>query len=431
MKNLWKVTFLSLLLCLLFGTAQAEPLCISGFYGGHMIQDYQQENPDVEVTVGSEYFDSVEELINAMLFQETSFDIMTLWTGNQDIDMLMEKGYCPALEGSDIIAERIGQMYPAIQGAVTKDGHIYAIPLGAWCTELAYDPRVLEEMGLDVPNSFADMAELINSWKDYPPEISEDYQLVQYIENYPNWFLMRATEHYIDTLAARGEPLSFDTPAYRELVELQSTLTDALDNNPSWEDLPAPFYSGMDITSWPGLHLVPIELDGEVIYRGQMTVAIINPYSEHKEEARAFLEWAVQHYTNVEKLYLFPGETEPVENSRYPSQMAAWTEKHDELLNKLNTCEESERRFVQDELDEHEASLAAIEADRYEVSPEDIAVWEDVMADMAFIPPTVFDLNSDVFYTLMFRYLDGELPIEGFIQEMERVAQMIRMENGE
>lgn len=286
-------------------------------------------------------------------------------------------------------------------------------------------------MGLDVPSSFADMAELINTWQDLPPEISEDYQLVQYIKNYPNWFLMRATEHYIDTLAARGEPLAFDTPAYRELVALQSTLTDDLNDNPGWEDLPAPFFSGVDITSWPGLHLVPIELDGEVIYRGQMTVAIINPYSEHKEEAMAFLEWAVQHYTNVEKLYLFSGETEPVENSWYPAQMAIWTEKHDELLNKLETCEESERRFVQDELDEHEASLAAIEADRYEVSPEDIAVWEDVMADMVFIPPTVFDLNSDVFYTLMFRYLDGELPMEEYIQEMERVAQMIRTENGE
>lgn len=431
MKNLWKITLLSLLLCLPLGMAQAESLYISGFYGGHMIQEYQQENPEVEVTVGYEYFDSVEELVNAMLFQETSFDIMTLWTGNQDIDMLMEKGYCPALETSDIIAEKIGQMYDTIQDAVTMDGHLYAVPLQVWCTELAYDPQLLEEMGLDVPSSFADMAEIINGWENYPPEISEDYLPVQYIEDYPSWFLMRATEHYIDTLSARGEQLSFDTPVYRELMALQSTITDALNDNPGWEDLPAPFVSGVDITSSPGLHLVPIEMDGEIIYRGQMIVAIINPYSEHKEEAVAFLEWAVQHYSNVEKLYLFPGESEPVENSWYATEIAAWTKTHDALLNKLEACEESVRRVVQDELDIHEATLAMIEADRYAVSSEDIAVWEAVMPHMAFIPPTVFDLYSDTFYTLEFRYLDGELSMEQFITEMERVATMLRMENGE
>ena len=86
---------------------------------------------------------------------------------------------------------------------------------------------------------------------------------------------------------------------------------------------------------------------------------------------------------------------------------------------------------MQDELDIHEATLAMIEADRYAVSSEDIAVWEAVMPHMAFIPPTVFDLYSDTFYTLEFRYLDGELSMEQFITEMERVATMIRMENGE
>lgn len=424
-----KAILLSLLLCCLFSAAQAEPLSIAGSYSGSIIRAYQREHPEAELTLSDYNFASIEELINVLLFQDKSFDIMTLHTGSQDIDLLIEKGYCPTLDDSEIITEAVRQMYPSIQEGVTVDGHIYALPLSAWCTELAYDPQMLEELGLELPHSFADMAELVNSWQDLPPEISEDYAPVEMIDDYPAWFLLRSTEHYADTLAARGEPLHFDTPVYRELMALQSSITTAL--NDDWEDLPAPFQSGIDITYNPSLQLVPIELDGDIVYRGEMFVAVINPYSEHKEEAMAFLEWAAQSYTNTEKLYLFPGMTEPVENSWYPAQMAAWTEKHDELLDKLNTCEESERRFVQDELEEHEASLAAIEADRYAISPEVIAEWDKVMPNMAFIPPTEFNQSSDVFYTLMFRYLDGELPMEEYIQEMERVAQMIRMENGE
>lgn len=432
MRHFSKAALFSLLLCLLLSAAQAESLTIAGVYDhGALIRRYQQDNPDAEIVESYDYFESVEELVNAMLFQETSFDIMTLWTGNQNIDMLMEKGYCPALEGSEIIAEKVGQMYPAIQNAVTMNGHIYALPLAAWCTEMAYDPRILAELGLEVPSSFADIADLINSWKDLPPEISEDYQPVMYIENYPNWFLLRSTERYVNTLAARGKSLSFDTPAYHALMNLQSTLSDALNDNPNWEDLPAPFYSGVDITSWPWLRLVPLELDGDVIYRGQMYVAIINPYSKHQEEALAFLEWVAQNYTNIERLYLFSGETEPVEDPWYPTMISNWTKRRDELLEKLENCDGAERRSVQEELEIHEAQLTTIEKTRYEVSPEDIAAWEEVMPHMVFIPPTVLDLDDDSFHTLEFRYLDGQLSLEGYIAEMEKVATMIRMENGE
>ena len=146
--------------------ACADELVIAGPCDRSLADQYHAENPNINVVLNNEYFDSVEKLINAINFHETNFDVMILWTQNQDIETLMEKGFCPALETSPVIAEQVGQMYPAIQEAVTLDGHILALPMSAYCAEMAYDPDDFDDAGIAVPRNFTELAALINSWTD-------------------------------------------------------------------------------------------------------------------------------------------------------------------------------------------------------------------------------------------------------------------------
>ena len=146
--------------------ACADELVIAGPCDRSLADQYHAENPNINVVLNNEYFDSVEKLINAINFHETNFDVMILWTQNQDIETLMEKGFCPALETSPVIAEQVGQMYPAIQEAVTLDGHIFALPMSAYCAEMAYDPDDFDDAGIAVPRNFTELAALINSWTD-------------------------------------------------------------------------------------------------------------------------------------------------------------------------------------------------------------------------------------------------------------------------
>lgn len=409
--------------------ASADELVIAGPCDRSLADQYHAENPNINVVLNNEYFDSVEKLINAINFHETNFDVMILWTQNQDIETLMKKGFCLALETSPVIAEQVGQMYPAIQEAVTLDGHIFALPKSAYCAEMAYNPDDFDDAGIAVPRNLTELAALINSWADQPDEVTEVYQIAEYIEEYRSWFLMQGTERYITTCNVRGEQLQFDTEAYRSIIALQSTLSDAADFNDKLDELTPLIYSGQDITLNPKLRLLPIQMGDSLIYRGALYVAIINPYSAHQEEALKFLEWVAVNASDITKLYMYPSSAAPVENSAYQSQIEEWKNRYNEILTALEQCSEEQRRNLQTQLDEHLALREQIEKNRYLLSAEDIAAWQDAMKYMVFSSPSVYDLNPNLFIDVEFRYLDGQLPQERLISELDQIAQMIHLES--
>lgn len=428
-----KAIFLSVLLIplVLVSNAFADELVIAGPCDPSLANEYCAENPDVAITLNDAYFDSAEKLIDAMIFQESNFDIMILWTQNQDIETLMERGYCPSLDASQVIVEQVNQMYPSIKDAVTYNGHLYALPLSAYCAEMAYLPDVFDAAGVEVPHSFEDIAMLINSWEDQPEEVIDSYQIAEYIEEYGSWFLLRCTERYINTMKARGDALTFDTEEYRSLLALQSALSDAADFNDAIDDLTPLIYSGQDVTMNPKLRLLPIQMGDSLTYRGAMYVAVINPYSAHQEEALRFLEWVALHTSDVSKLYMYPAANEPVENLDYQSAMEEWTVQRDELSAALEQCTEDQRKDLQTQLDEHLARLEQIEANRYLITADDIAAWKEAMEHMVFSSPSIYDLNEELFTELEFRYLDGQLPVDKLLTELERIAQMLLLESAE
>ena len=114
------IFFLSIVCVAVMITANAcaDELVIAGPCDRSLADQYHAENPNINVVLNNEYFDSVEKLINAINFHETNFEVMILWTQNQDIETLMEKGFCPALETSPVIAEQVGQMITSLNRLV-------------------------------------------------------------------------------------------------------------------------------------------------------------------------------------------------------------------------------------------------------------------------------------------------------------------------
>lgn len=409
--------------------AFADELVIAGPCDRSLADQYHAENPNVNIILNSDYFGSVEQLINAINFHETNFDVMILWTQNQDIETLMKKGFCPALDISPVISEQVEQMYPAIQEAVTLDGRVYALPMSVYCAEMAYDPDAFEDAGIKAPQNFTELAALINTWIDQPDEITEVYQIAEYIEEYRSWFLLQGTERYITSCKARGEQLKFDTEEYRSMIALQSALSDAADFNDKLDELTPLIYSGQDITQNPKLRLLPIQMGDSLVYRGSLYVAMINPYSDRKEEALQFLEWMAANASDTTKLYMYPSFAAPVENSFYQRMIEEWDNRYHEVSTALEQCSEDQRRDLQARLDEHLALREQIEKNRYLLSAEDIAAWQNAMEHMVFSSPSVYDLNQDLFIDLEFRYLDGQLPQERLISELDQIAQMIQLES--
>lgn len=427
-----KTCFLATLVLMLISltAASADEVVIAGMFDNSIVSQYQAEHPETTVTECFDYFKNTGELMDAMVTGRTDFDIMVLWTGSEDAAALMRKGFCVPLDSSEIIADSVASMYPAIQKAVTYDGKICALPLSVTWRELAYNSNAFAASGLPVPQSWEDVANLINTWENQPDEIQDEYQIGEYVDLYADWFLLRMTDSYVGYLQTTGQPLAFDTPLYRRLMALQSSLSTYADNNEMMDDLEALLTSGVDVAEIYGYHLVPLQMEGAVVHKGGLYIAIINPYSTHQEAAMSLLNYMAQHRSKPAQIQMSPNNCEPVEMSSYADNVQQWTLEHEQLQTELDTCAPENRRICEEALEKHEEKRAQIEANRYSISPDTINEWHEIMETMIFPEPSVLDLNEDIFSTLMFRYLDGELPLERYILEMERMATMINEEAG-
>ena len=56
-------------------------------------------------------------------------DIYVLDMSGAEFATLLDRGYAVELGGSEKIASLVGQMYPAIAEAASRDGMVYALPL--------------------------------------------------------------------------------------------------------------------------------------------------------------------------------------------------------------------------------------------------------------------------------------------------------------
>ena len=426
-----RILLLIAILMLLFTVpiAQAEELVIAGLFDDTIIDQYQADHPDVQIIGKAEYFFSTNALIDAITTHSSDFDVMVLWTGNQNVAQLIRKRYCVPL--NDLLADHVGGMYPAIREAVMQDGKLYALPLSVTWTGLAYDEAAFAATGLSVPQSWEDVAALINGWDEQPEEIRNQWQIGEYVERYSSWFLLRMNESYVSYLQLTGQPLAFDTPLYHQLMELQAGLCATADQNPMLDELSPLLTAGTDIAQLMNWRLVPLQMEDEVVYKGGLYVAIINPFSEHQETAMSLLNYMAQRLSDTSRIQMFPNANDPVENPHYTEELASWEAKRNRLQAELDACDPANQRDCQEALNNHLQRLPLIESRQYLVDAETIEAWHNMMAQMIFPKPTVLDLNEDIFTTLEFRYLDGELPLEQYIIEMERMANMIMQEAGQ
>ena len=124
-------------------------------------------NPDVEVVKKT----SDEDLIQAMMSQSASMDIYVLNMSGAEFATLLDRGYAVELGGSEKITGLVGQMYPAIAEAASRDGMVYALPLEMYnYSMMGYDMEAFRRLGLseeDVPTTWDELLDLLIALPDY------------------------------------------------------------------------------------------------------------------------------------------------------------------------------------------------------------------------------------------------------------------------
>ena len=412
---------------------------------------FSAEYGDVDVVM----VEQVEDVVQAMMNRSSDVDIYCLGVDSAEYEAVYSRGYMAELTESEEISAFIDSLYPFAREACVKDGELLGVPVEFYVDSMGYDPEAFARLGLteeDVPTTWQAFFESLEPLAAKVAEVEgmtlfdgfEDYGSARYM------LLDTMIASYMAYISQPGSELAFDTEAFRgalnacEAVDWTALgLAEPEDmNGYSWtsssgESTHDALFSSYgnpiaDTYAVQGaFQPLPLGFDGSRQLSAQMTVAFVNPFSQHREEAIAFLEAVVREMKPVLKIQLCPEENEPVRNPNYDTTLAAYDQMIADAQAQLDAAEtEAEKQAYAAILAEYEKVRADfLRYGAWQASEESIARYR------AFTPQIIVIRNlgmggdnASAFYELQNQFTQGLITADEFIEGVDGKLQMMMLE---
>ena len=416
------------------------------------------EHPELNVTLASNYPQTMEELTTAMVSGTGSIDVFSLTTNANPIARLIEKGYAADLSGYPELMAVAGRMDARFTDSVMRDGKLYGLPVSLYTNGMGVNADTMEKLGLtqdDLPTTWLEFLDFAaNFYYDYGEE-NADVVLMDLNMRRP-LFQMICKQYVAAQLRDTGS-ISFDTPLFRKLMQaLEAIDFTELDpyevkGDKVWEgDDANEFYEKQQLfTSYAeatprsmgqsgyGRVNQPLilSLDGETepIIPVSMSVMIVNPRSTRIDQAAAYLTAYAGHYeAETENIMFFPDQNDPVPNRYYEVQKQSYEESLQDLDSRIEKADESEKASLRDNREQIQGFLDELENQRMSVTEEMIQAYREQVAPYLYVTPQTPLTNPDSsaeLQTLTSQYLDHAIDLDTYIREMDQRVRMMMLED--
>ena len=412
---------------------------------------FSAEYGDVDVVM----VEQVEDVVQAMMNRSSDVDIYCLSVDSAEYEAVYSRGYMAELTQSEELSAFIDSLYPFAREACVKDGELLGVPVEFYVSSMGYDPEAFARLGLteeDVPTTWQAFFESLEPLAAKAAEVEgmtlfdgfEDYGSARYM------LLDTMIAGYMAYISQPGSELAFDTEAFRgalnacEAVDWTALgLAEPEDmNGYSWTSSSGDSTHNALFSSYGNptadtyavqgaFQPLPLGFDGDRQLSAQMTVAFVNPFSQHREEAVAFLEAVAREMEPLLKIQLCPEENEPVKNPDYETTLAAYDQSIADAQAQLDAAEtDAEKQAYAAILAEYEkAREQFFRYDAWQASEESIARYR------AFAPQIIVIRNlgmggdnSSAFYELQNQFTQGLITADEFIEGVDGKLQMMMLE---
>ena len=415
---------------------------------------FTDQNPAYMVSIQSG--SGADNILQDMMNRSPDVDIYTMSMSDSAFFALYNRGFMAELGASDAIRAYTDALYESLSSEVTREGEIYAVPMTLYTGAQAINKTLLtdklgygeEDMPTSWPQLFALLSDIASSGKleEYPEVsiLSPGYTqrdarfnfFNSMLESYFLWLdqseenLMRGSEVLLEVCrafetidwAALGLPEEFD---FEDDMAWEYVPENILFENTSVQ--PRYYYEEA---------MEPVVLaiaEGEPQLMGlEVTAVFVNPFSQHREMAIAYLEQAIALMDETERIALMPGENTPIESRYYEENLASYDETIAELEAQLKEQQEA------DDPDEEAIDMLTgsledfrsyreeyMETGRWEVSEADIARYRKYASYGVVTRASVWSSGA---YTQIAQYLDGAMTAQQLASELEKTLQMQRLE---
>ena len=416
------------------------------------------EHPELNVTLASNYPQTMEELTTAMVSGTGSIDVFSLNTDANPVERLIDKGYAADMSGYPELMAVAGRMDPRFTQSVMRDGKLYALPVALSTNTLGVNADVMEKLGLtesDLPTTWLEFLDFAaNYYYDYGEE-NADVVLMDL--NMRRSLFQMIRDQYVAAQLRDTGSVSFDTPLFRKLMQaLEAIDFTELDpyevkGDKVWEGNDAnEFYEKQQLftryseasprsmgQSGYGRSNQPLvlRLDGETepVLPVSMTVMIVNPRSTRMDQAAAYLIAYAGHYdAETENIMFFPDQNDPVPNSYYEVQKQSYEESLRDVDSRIEKADESEKASLRETREQIQGYLDELENQRMSVTEEMIQAYREQVAPYLYVTPQTPLTNpesSNELDTLTSQYLDHAIDLDTYIREMDQRVRMMMLED--
>ena len=264
--------------------------------------EYVTVHPEIDLKLNPKYpYKTTKSMMSALEKGKLKADVFTLWSHVHNTERFMDEGYCCDLSNNAALMDTLGQMYPAVQRAVTRNGKVYAMPISLSAMDyLVCDPTAWAELGLpeeEKPASFTGLLDFLEAWPErFPqrPMVSVNaYWDAEHCDNehvYTHWLVGLLVRHYARQCEAQGQPVDFDAPLFRALLDRCKTVGDALYGHDGLQD---PYYLFCEMigSSTNLVHCIPMRMtDDDPIRLGvEMICLCVSPKGDRQPQAEALI----------------------------------------------------------------------------------------------------------------------------------------------
>jgi len=403
------------------GSAESQMRLVvrQGYGRGENYQEFLTAHP--EITLSFEANSSMtaeEEFVQDMINRSSDKDIYIL-TDPETISVIHQKGYGLELTESEKMAAIAEDYYDAFRELFVRDGKMYAVPQTLYITAPGVQKDFFETAGIETPRTVAELMEITKEWTE------EDRQEETLLNPFKNLYdlphlLSRAADEY----SLNGKEVRLCTDEMIRLLDewLETyRLVEDMGNVNSEE-------IAMNIIDLP-MHIVydalilPVSEEHEGIIGAadlEMTYLVINPFTEHPEEAMAFVESVAESWDARMRLLLLSSGAQASESAEYATEKA----------NLEAELQEARAAETPDEsrISSLERSLERLEETRWEISEEDVEWYQGILPRIQFSEsnPVLLVLSEDD--SLLAQFMGGKMDAEGFLKALDQKVEMVQLE---
>ena len=449
----WLGLMLTVALLLVIPGAKAEITLQLNGVDTKALSDFAQRHPEVRLDTGdSTYYATTGEMASDMLLGAFDDDVFLLTNSCVDYQLMMEKGYCLDLSGSEVLRNAMEKLHPLFAAQCMVEDKIYAIPHTIQLRYLALSPDALERSGMEnaaTPSTFPEFLDFLERWivhlKENPDcdvalagmafwGDSSFYDANAYTEVLVNELL----ENHMMQQSFAGEAISFDEAVLVPLLERCYTLGHELYAYDPGVQTQYSLLKTMQSMANTDYEPLSLRLDGT---QPALIAADVNLYAVYAQTSQPelcmeLMEALCLNNWPMYNTYLYQ-DTEPLLNPDYDSQIAGSRQMIEETQGLLENeaLEPGEREELEARLEAQQAVLEknlGNERLKYLVTAGDLARFRAHVDSLAIQMPGPFHPNdvenANAFKQLKARFSAGQLTAPELVKELNHLAWMIEME---